>query len=742
MSETEPTGETSREAAGVDRRQAALVALCLLGLVVAAFVAPIAPDAGGLGPGSGSGSGDGASGQGSSGSGDGESGSGGSGGESGERGGDGAGGGGAGGDDGSGGDGGGGVIAEDGRPIPVPDDDAPPTERGCGVVVENEPVPGGIVRISVYDDLEPAEAVPVWFGDRFVGRTDATGGVSGRAPYTRDLNVTVQVPGEDCEFFRRPYDSGSDGSDANGELSSVRDASLAGVGLDALAGGTPEFDALDREAATARSQDGEENDTATYAVRGSANLTVVGGPYPGTNVTLLAAVEDVPMREATVSVDGERVGRTTANGRYELAVPTDAAELSVTVERGDFSGSTTVDVWLLDAALVPQEGLPVPGEPALVTAAAGPEPAADARVTLGGSRLGSTDGNGTVGFALPADPRGTVAVETDRQSTTVPLWTAYASTMVASALLLVAGVVGTGVAARVRGRSAARSVATWWAAVAVLFVGLAVGEGLGLLVSGGLLALGAAVRHRRSVASGSRTVAERSGGFVAWIRRTALAVADGVAAGIDGLGALLGRIASRVAALPLSVRGLAARLWDWLRALPGRVRRALASRFTLRRVAAAVLAAGVLAGLTYRFGALGFLGGLVGLWIAVVAYRRWTRAEPDTDQGADEGDRSAVATGSEETGSDENDRKRRSIRALWRRFARRVRPRRWRQSTPGEVSRAAIDRGLPERPVRALTDAFREVEYGDRATDDRSERAREAFDAIDRERERAEGEES
>ncbi|QLH79049.1 DUF4129 domain-containing protein [Halosimplex rubrum] len=738
VSETEPTGETGETgggAAGVDRRQAALVALCLLGLVVAAFVAPIAPDAGGFGPESGSGSGDGASGEGGGGSGDDGSGSGGGGGESGERGGDGAGGGGGGaGGAGDGpGDGGDGVIAEDGDPIPVPGDDAPPTERGCGVVVENEPVPGGTVRISVYDDLKPAEAVPVWFGDRFVGRTDATGRVSGRAPYTRNLNVTVRVPGEDCEFFRRPYDTGEGGD--RSERSSVRDAALAGVGPDAGAVGTNPRTLDGGPAAAAGSQERDGNDTATYAVGGAVDLSVVGDPYPGTDVTLLAEVEDVPMREAAVSVDGERVGRTTANGRYELAVPTDAAELSVTVERGDFSGSTTVDVWDLDAALVPQEGLPVPGEPALVTAAAGPEPAADARVTLDGSRLGRADGNGTVGFALPADPRGTVAVETDRQSTTVPLWTAYASTMVASALLLVAGVVGTGVAARRRGRSAARRVATWWAAVAVLFVGLAVGEGLGLLASGALLAVVAAVRHRRAVASGGRTAAEQSRGFVAWIRGTALAVADGAAAGIDRLAALLGRLASRIAALPLSVRGLAARLWGWLRALPGRARRALAARLTLRRVAAAVLATAVLAALTYRFGALGFLGGLVGLWVAVVAYRRWTRDDLDTDDGSAREDRSAVATGSGATGSDEDGRERRTIRALWRRFAKRVRPRRWRQSTPGEVSRAAVERGLPERPVRALTDAFREVEYGDRAADDRSDRAREAFDSIERERE-------
>ena len=722
VSETEPTDETSGGAAGVDRRQVALVGLCLLGLVVAAFVAPVAPGAGGVGAGDGSDGGDGGGG-GADGSGDA--------GEGGDGGGAGGSGGAAGDGDGADGDGDG-VISEEGDPIPVPGGDAPPTERGCGVVVENEPVPGGVVRLSVYDDLKPATAVPVWFGDRFVGRTDGAGRVSGRAPYTRELNVTVRLPGEDCEFFRRPYDGeGGDGS----ERSSVRDAALAGVGLDTGAGGTNQRTLDAGRAAAPRSQERDGNDTGTYAVRGAVDLTVVGDPYPGTDVTLLAEVEDVPMREAVVSVDGGPVGRTTANGRYELAVPTDAETVAVTVERGDFSGSTTVDVWHLEAALVPREGLPVPGEPALVTAAAGPDPVTDARVALDGSRAGTTDENGTVAIALPADPRGTVAVETDRQSTTVPLWTAYVPTILASALVLVAGSVATGVAARVRGRSAARRVATWWVAVAVLFVGLAVGEGVGLLAAGALVAFGVAVRHRRALGSGGRTLADRSGGFVTWVRRTALAVADRVAAGIDEIGALLGRIASRIADLPLSLRGLAARLWGWLRALPGRMRRGLATRLTIGRVAAALVATGLLAGLTYRFGALGSLGGLVALWVGVVAYRRWARETPDTDDEAGGSGRSAVATDRGATGSDDDGRTRRSIRALWRRFARWVRPRRWRQSTPGEVSRAAIERGLPEGPVRALTDAFREVEYGERSADEQSERARAAFESIERERE-------
>ncbi|MFB6173902.1 MAG: DUF4129 domain-containing protein [Halobacteriales archaeon] len=756
MSETDATGETGGSAAGpgatgVDRMQVALVALCLLALVVAAFVAPLPPTAGvlgGDGPGSGTGDSSGGSGGQSTATGgdsreaDGDAGDGGSagegsGGESGES--DGSGGGESqdGSGEGSDGEGSGDVITDDGAPIPVPGDEAPPTERGCAVVVLDEPVPGTSVAVRVYDDLEPAAGVQVWYNDRYVGRTDPTGRVAGRVPYTRTLNVTVHVPGSDCEFFRRPYDAESVGETEGAALgdgvtlAGGETGGLAASGA-ALAGNSRQsVGALDRRASQQTTQT-DRNDTAAYDVRGSVNISVVGQPYPGETVTVLASVKGVPMRQAAVRVDGERVGETTHNGTYDLTVPDDREQVGVAVERGDFSGEATVSVWLLEVGFSPQEGLPFPGERALVTASAGPRPSGNATVSLDGRRLGRTDENGTVGFALPADPRGTVAVETERQRATRPLWGVYASTILLSLLLAAAGVVGVAATARVRGRGAAKRVATWWLAVATLFAGLVVGETSGLLLALGAVLLGAAVVHRRAVRSGGLTLAELLASAAATARRTALAVADWLAAALDRLWALLGRLAARVRGLPLSIRGLAGRLWDWLRALPGRIRRSLTSRLSGRRVLAAVGAVALLAGLTYRFGGPGLLGGLLALFAAFLASRWWTRA-PDDGESTDAvaGVDSAGAAAS--TGGDDS-RKRRTLRAIWRRFARRVRPGDWRQSTPGEVARAAIDRGYPERPVRVLTDAFRDVEYGDRSPTDRDEEAREAFESIERER--------
>jgi hypothetical protein len=50
--------------------------------------------------------------------------------------------------------------------------------------------------------------------------------------------------------------------------------------------------------------------------------------------------------------------------------------------------------------------------------------------------------------------------------------------------------------------------------------------------------------------------------------------------------------------------------------------------------------------------------------------------------------------------------------------------------TPGEVARAAARRGYPDEAVRRLTDAFREVRYGDLPREDRTDSARSALDRL------------
>jgi len=69
-------------------------------------------------------------------------------------------------------------------------------------------------------------------------------------------------------------------------------------------------------------------------------------------VTLVATIQGDPVPAATVSIDGDRVGRTDENGEYALAIPDDGTErLRVDVQRGEIQGRTFVDVRLLRVAV-------------------------------------------------------------------------------------------------------------------------------------------------------------------------------------------------------------------------------------------------------------------------------------------------------------------------------------------------------------------------------------------------------
>jgi len=424
---TEGDGDASAAVDSIDRTQLLLVGCCLLAVLVAALLAPPPvepampntssdqtpterPPVGGGGGGT---------------SGDGESGGGGGGGS-----GDGGG--------GESGDGGGGNVAGGAaEPIPIPGDEAPDAE-GCGVLLEDRPVPGATVTVGVFDGGNPLSDVAVRFNGDPVGRTDGDGRVSGRVPYNRTLAITVDVDA-DCEFYRERFDandtvesaleSAVDGTEAG-------DRQRSGVGgessdpTDAFAGVAGALGAAGVTAGTADSRAHQSgNETGAYLVRGEVNLTVEGDPYPGETLTVTASVEGVPMSEATVEVDGESTGRTGGSGGVRLTVPDDRQEATVTVSRGDFAGETTVDVLLLTASVRPKEGLPVPGERAAVVAAIDEEPADGVQIRVAGNRLGETTPDGTLPFRLPARTGATVVATTERQTVRVPLWQVYLPTV-------------------------------------------------------------------------------------------------------------------------------------------------------------------------------------------------------------------------------------------------------------------------------------------------------------------------
>lgn len=615
--------------------------------------------------------------------------------------------------------------------IELPEQQVP--DSGCLVVLGGEPVPGSDLAVYVVRDGRAVPDTRVWFNDRQVGRTDDRGRVVGRVPYEREVNVRVDLAAE-CAFVTpdgRRYDQSL-------AVGAETAALGGGRGLDALGDST-------------RQTDARENDSATVPVGGEVEVGVRGEPYPGETVTLAAAVSGVPFRNADVFVDGERAGRTDDRGRYRLQVP-DRERVSLRVERGDFAGERVLEAWTLSVSVQPRGLLAIPGEPGSLAATLGPQPAADASVFLDGDRVGRTDSSGQLRLDLPADPGATVEVRARGQTEQLPLWAVYLPSVALVVTLLVAAVGSAAVAGRRYGARAGLLVAAGWLSPVALLSGYVLGGWAGLAIAAGFVAVwwGAfAVRYRgETLAAVSGDASGLLGRVARRCKAVALAVADGLSGVTDGLLAGLHSVVTWCRSLPGRVGAVSAAPAAWLAAVPGRLGSAVVglARATLaapgrvlgRYGRVRVLIAGILLVAAAAFGdtLAGIEGALAGLSavavaaVALVLVRR--RPEPDrTDADVSPDETAGAASLASATESEPGERGPETLRELWRQVAQRVAPGRWQSSTPAEVERAATDRGLPPEAVEQIAEVFREVEYGDRPLSDRRwRRARAAYDRL------------
>ncbi|QAU14083.1 DUF4129 domain-containing protein [Halorubrum sp. BOL3-1] len=112
------------------------------------------------------------------------------------------------------------------------------------------------------------------------------------------------------------------------------------------------------------------------------------------------------------------------------------------------------------------------------------------------------------------------------------------------------------------------------------------------------------------------------------------------------------------------------------------------------------------------------------LLLAVVM---WVRSQLQRRQHVSSDDTPDDAT---ETGSPDTEQHRR-LEVIWGSFVEFVRPPKLTTRTPAEIGRYAIEQGLPQRPVKYITELYRAAEYGRRAPDkSRLESAREALSTL------------
>jgi len=705
------TGGSDDAGRAVDTRQLAFVAVAILGLVVAALLFP-APSVDGTGSGPGN----------ATAAPDGDGGDGGGGGDGG---------------DGDGGDGEPGEwvrwLAELIEPSPDRDQPTANDDPRCLISLDQQPEPGATVTVTVVIDGDPAADVPVRFEGERIGRTDGDGTVSGEVPYVRELTIRVGIEGgPDCvaETAARGRGSvrASDNDARGGARIGTADVSPVGV---------------------AAAQD--DNVSIDVDVRGEMRVEVEGEAYPGTDIRVRARIENRPVPDAEVSVDGDVVGTTDADGTATVTVPDDGRrEVDVAVARGEYDAAAVVDILVLNADLDPTSSLAlVPGADATVAATLGDGPAEGAAVSVAGRERGRTDETGHLDVVLPADPRATVRVETANQTVTTSVADRYAAP--AAVVLLVAALVVGATAWRRGRRSAAVAATAIGALLAAVVTTLVVDAHYGatarnavVVAIGVLVGLAVLGRHRAAVgaaaAGGSRglgRVAARLRALAGTLRNAPLSafaarVRERLLAAVLRTATFVGRAAERLRRSLARLRTVGWSAQGLLSAAADRLRR-LADGVSLRRAAALLagavaLAAVVVAGYLVAGGPGAVAAAVACLVLAAVAWVRRRRATGG-EQSPDDDVVAGAATGTRVQPPDA--RGRRSFREVWRAFARLVVPGRWRTSAPSEVARAAVDRGYPERPVEELTTLFREVEYGGRPLSAAvRDRAAAAFDSI------------
>jgi hypothetical protein len=604
-------------------------------------------------------------------------------------------------------------------------------EADCRVLVEQNPTPGSETTVQVLEDGDPAPGVRVWFNDRYVGETGEDGAVTGVVPYADRLNVTVQSDAT-CSFTRAPVVGAADGASAV-LLSTALDSPLssrvasAGVATPLQSTVAASGVSLAPPADGYAQADEGVNSSGEVRVDGTTTVRILGKPYPNSTIELVATAGGTPIPDANVSIDGQRVGQTDADGRYTLTVP-DRDRISLTVSREAVTGSTTIEIWQLQLGFVPQ--LTVPGETVTANVTTPGGPVSNASVTLAGRELGTSAADGRVQFRAPASVDGTIVATTSRQSTTVPLWRVYGVTLGASALLVALSTVSTAAVARRSGRERAKRVAVGWLAVATAFVGFAIWELIGLLGALALIAVLALYVFREWVLDLLVWLAAAATRALWWCQRTVLGIVSWLETVVDTLRALSVRFVAWLRRQPRSVSGLLARLADWLADLPEHLR-AAGDSTAVRVVAAAVVALLFVIASTVLFRAVGLVLSMALVLVAVVGWLA-LRYRDDSASGPESSAPVATSTANQPLGADVGGL---SLRELWRRVAQWVLPSSWRTRTPAEISRAAIDAGLPREPVERLADAFRDVEYGGGSETAHLDEAWAAYESLETERE-------
>lgn len=536
-----------------------------------------------------------------------------------------------------------------------------PPQPPYNLSLNRSAVVGADVAVSVKKNDSAVVGVPVYVNDERVGWTDGSGETTATLPYAEEITITARPRGSENKYSD---DSGSTttvaGLDESVSILLATDLadSVSGVSprvaevLPTVGGslppliyrlGGPTVGALNTGFYQVDNTDNESS--VTYTSETNATISVGGNRTTGGTARLMVTVQDVPVADANINIDGETIGSTDSDGVYELSLadikpgnysirgirePVDASS-TLTVNPPEDDDDEERDPLAPNISVSPSL-IALPGTSATATVSRDNQPISGTAVRVDGEVVGETDANGTVAFSFP----------------------------VTNSVV---------VAASANGVTGEQSVDGLYRNAGIVVAAL-----VGILVS--LKAI-----SRRYGITGQRLT-----------RKLTLIVAV--------LITIPHRLINLVIRLATTFEAGIVRLWQQLTSLPSLLSGSLVD--ILRRMNPYAL---LLAAVTWARSRL----------------RGLHRSSDDT--AAD-----ASVAGSTDTEQHQQ------LREIWGSFVEFVRPPNLTTRTPAEISRYAIEQGLPQRPVKYITELYRAAEYGRQSPDDsRLESAREALSTLRKE---------
>ncbi|CAI50412.1 DUF4129 domain protein [Natronomonas pharaonis DSM 2160] len=242
------------------------------------------------------------------------------------------------------------------------------------VSLAEEPTPGTTVEVTVTEDDRPVEGATVYFDNNSIGTTDADGTTNGEVPFTQSLTIKVTPPGEGAQA----------------------DVFASGTTVRGLASATT--------AAT-------ENVTKSVEIDAEPALRIDGPAVTGEQVRLSAAVNDVPIPNGDVVVDGEKQTTTGGDGHATVTLPENTDEATLAVTRGEINAERSIDI--IEFSIEVVDSLPLPGRPAEVEIKRGDDPVSGTQISVDGDVAETTDDNGIAIVDLPIASEATLSAQSD-----------------------------------------------------------------------------------------------------------------------------------------------------------------------------------------------------------------------------------------------------------------------------------------------------------------------------------------